>query len=177
MHRGTIINLGPLRESDSEILFNWINTKDIVVLSSVPKPVHHGSHQEWFHHIQRTDNCVIFAIRTNDTDSLIGTCQLHSIHPVARSAELQIRIGEVSHLSKGCGTEAVKLLLDYAFKDLNLERVYLHVFADNERAVRTYEKCGFQREGTLRKAAYVDGCHHDIIIMAVLREEWMNHHV
>jgi RimJ/RimL family protein N-acetyltransferase len=175
MHRGTIITLGPLRESDSETLFKWINTRELVLLSSNFRPVHQENHKEWFRRIQGSDNNIIFAIRTNNTDSLIGTCQLHSIHSVFRNAELQIRIGEVSHLSKGCGTEAVKLLLDYAFKDLNLERVHLHVLADNQRAVRTYTKCGFQHEGILRKAAYVDGCYRDIVIMAVLREEWVKH--
>ena len=93
---------------------------------------------------------------------LIGSCQLHGIHPVHRSAELQIRIGEAGERGRGHGTEAVTLLVDFAFRDLNLRRVALHVLATNERALKMYERIGFVREGVLREAAHVDGEYVDV---------------
>ncbi len=111
---------------------------------------------------------MIFGIRLLEGGSLIGTCQLHAIDPIHRTAELQIRIAP-SHHGQGYGTEAVGLLLDHAFKDLNLHRVQLHVFATNARAIRVYEKAGFAREGVLLEAAYIDGKYVDVVVMGVLR--------
>ena len=68
--------------------------------------------------------------------------------------------------------EAVRLLLDFAFRDLNLHRVYLHVFDTNAAAIRIYEKVGFVREGVLRQAAHIDGRYVDVMVMSILREEY-----
>ena len=88
-----------------------------------------------------------------------------------RTAELQIRIGEGAERGAGRGSEAVVLLLNFGFRDLNLNRIFLHVFANNEPALRMYEKVGFTREGVLRRAAYIDGSYVDIVVMGILREE------
>ena len=93
------------------------------------------------------------------------------IHPVHRSAEMIIRLGEESHRGRGFGTEAIRILTTFAWTDLNLERLWLRVFADNERATKTYEKCGFKFEGLLRKSAWISNKWIDIGIMAILRTE------
>ena len=92
---------------------------------------------------------------------------------VHRSAELQIRLGEAAERGQGYGTEVVRLLLDFAFKDLNLHRVYLHVFSTNTAVIRVYEKVGFVREGLLRKAAHINGAYVDVLVMGILREEYV----
>lgn len=172
MLHGKHIRLAPLREADSKILFEWINDRSLTLHSAAYKPVHEDSHQAWFRSISQKPTVVYFAIRAVAGDTLIGTCQLHSIHAVFRSAELQIRIGSAANMSKGYGTEAVNLLLSHAFRDLNLQRVDLHVFADNARAIKTYKKCGFQHEGVKRRAAWIDNEWRDIVLMSILREEW-----
>ena len=70
------------------------------------------------------------------------------------------------------GTEAIGLLLQYAFSQMNLNRVYLRVCADNERAVRCYEKCGFREEGRFREHVYLDGQYRDVLQMAILQREF-----
>lgn len=172
MLKGKHICLGSLREEDSGTLWSWINDRRLVSQSGCPKPVHEDNHAEWFRGLTHGRDMVIFAIRRTDDGRLIGSCQLHSIHPVFRSAELQIRIGLEDETAKGYGTEAVRLLTDYGFRDLNLNRIFLHVFAGNIRAIRTYEKCGFVREGVLRQAVFVDGGTQDVFIMALLRADW-----
>ncbi|MGH9905645.1 MAG: GNAT family N-acetyltransferase, partial [Pyrinomonadaceae bacterium] len=109
--------------------------------------------------------------RTHDA-ALIGSCQLHSISAIHRSAELQIRIGQREDRGKGYGTEAVKLLLVHAYRDLNLHRVQVHVFSENVPAIRLYEKVGFKREGVLRNAVVIDGKTLDVLIMSVLSSEY-----
>jgi len=87
-------------------------------------------------------------------------------------AELQIRIGDAADRGRGVGSEAVGLLLRFAFDDLNLQRVQLHVFADNAAAIRVYEKAGFVREGVLRQAAHIGGKYVDVVLMGILREDY-----
>ena len=72
----------------------------------------------------------------------------------------------------GYGSEAIKLLLEFAFNQLNLNRIEIRVFSFNEQGIRCYKKCGFIEEGCLRQAVYIDGEYHDIIILSVLREEF-----
>ncbi|HET6900811.1 MAG TPA: GNAT family protein, partial [Vicinamibacteria bacterium] len=121
--------------------------------------------------VQGRDDLIVFGIRLRETDRLIGTCQLLHINRVHRTAELQIRIGDAAERGRGYGTEAVALLVGFAFKDLNLHRVSLQVFATNARAIHAYEKAGFVREGVLRQAAHVDGGYVDLVVMGILREE------
>lgn len=169
MLMGERVILAPLMEADSATLFSWINDREQVILNSSFRPIHEGSHRDWYERVQRTGDIVVFAIRARETNKLIGTCQLHSIQSVHRCAELQIRIGRIGDRGKGCGTEATRLLVDFAFTDLNLHRVQLHVRADNVAAIRVYEKAGFTREGLMKEAAYIDGRYVDLFIMAVLR--------
>lgn len=166
------IALTPLSADDLPVLFAWINEREQVLFNAAYKPVPAEQHQEWFAAIQRRNDVILFGIRQLGNNTLIGSCQLHSINPVHRSAELQIRIGEVAQRGHGYGSQAVQLLLDFAFKDLNLNRVYLQVFKNNIPALRTYEKAGFRREGLLRQAAYIDGRYVDVVIMGLLREEY-----
>ncbi|MCL4252318.1 MAG: GNAT family N-acetyltransferase, partial [Anaerolineae bacterium] len=70
----------------------------------------------------------------------------------------------------------MNVLLRFAFMDLNLHRLELNVFSYNARAIRSYEKIGFMREGVLRETLYRDGVYHDIHVMGILRREWMAKH-
>lgn len=164
------VQLTPLRDEDTAILFRWINDRDEVLHNAAYQPVHEASHVEWFTRIRQRKDLVIFGIRTAD-DALIGSCQLHSIDPIHRSAELQIRIGEKSARGRGYGSAATRQLVEIGFRDLNLHRIYLHVFASNEAALRTYDSVGFTREGLLRQAAHIDGAYVDVVVMSILRDD------
>lgn len=168
------VTIGPLRDGDLPVLFEWINRPDEVHWNSAYRPVSETDHREWFDAIRRRKDVVIFAIRTTADDRLIGTCQLHGIDPLHRTAELQIRIGEPEERGRGAGTQAVRQLLRFGFRDLNLRRIFLHVFADNAGAIRTYEKVGFRREGALREAAHIDGRYVDVVVMGILRSEFQD---
>ena len=168
MIKGSIIALAALRREDSEFLYNWINDPETVRLNAPFSPVHEPSHASWFESTTRDPSKIIFGIRNVDDLQLIGTVQLIDIHPVHRSAQLIIRIGSEKDRNRGAGSEAVKLAAEFAFRDRNLQRVWLMVFADNQRAIRAYEKAGLQREGTLRRACYINGCWHDEVVMGIL---------
>ncbi|HCF99315.1 MAG TPA: UDP-4-amino-4,6-dideoxy-N-acetyl-beta-L-altrosamine N-acetyltransferase [Chloroflexi bacterium] len=164
------VTLGPLMEGDSKKLFDWINDRELVHLNGPFRSIGSTHHRKWFDAVQERDDVAIFAIREKG-GRLIGTCQLVNRNPVHQSADLQIRIGDTKDRGRGYGTAAVQSLLQFAFRDWNLHRVQLFVIEGNEAAMRTYEKCGFKREGVLRQAVHIDGQFRDLVVMAVLRDE------
>ncbi|NLC64901.1 MAG: GNAT family N-acetyltransferase [Erysipelothrix sp.] len=102
----------------------------------------------------------------------IGTIALMKVDERNRHAELAIVIGEKDYWSKGYGSQMMHTLLEYGFEGLNLERLYLHVFSFNERAIKFYEKFNFKHEGTLRNMLYRNGKYHDLLAYGLMRDEW-----
>jgi RimJ/RimL family protein N-acetyltransferase len=165
---GQRIRLSPIRPKDSAKLFRWINDRELVVFNAGFHPVHASQHASWMRSVAGRPDLVVFAIRKRRGDALIGVCQLHTISAVHRSAELQIRIGDAASRGRGFGLEAVRLLVEFAFRDLNLHRVWLQVFRTNVRALKTYAAAGFAREGVMRQAAFIDGKYVDVVVMGIV---------
>lgn len=157
-------------DSDSDVLFKWINNRELVIRNAPFREISVAEHVAWFANIRAKDDVVFFMIEDCETASVIGSCQLLNIHHSYRSAELQIRIGEAIFQNKGMGSEAVRQLTEYGFSELNLHRIALHVFANNLKAIHVYEKNGFIREGLFRQAARIDGLWLDVIYMAKVKE-------
>ncbi|WP_060535284.1 GNAT family N-acetyltransferase [Paenibacillus bovis] len=102
----------------------------------------------------------------------IGEISLMDIDRINRNAHIRIAIFESANCGQGYGTEAMEIVLDYAFGNINLHRVELSVFSFNERAIRSYEKLGFRREGVQREVLYYDYEYHDAISMSILSHEF-----
>ncbi len=113
-----------------------------------------------------------FAIRTLEDNRLIGMVGLGGIDWVAGNGWIGIGIGEREYWGKGYGSDAMDLILRFAFASLNLKRVSLDVFEYNRRAFLSYCKCGFKEEGRLRQWMQRGGDRYDLIFMGILREEW-----
>lgn len=103
----------------------------------------------------------------------IGTARLHSLDDQNRRARYAIGIFSPEHRRQGLGTEATRLVLEYAFRVLGLHRVDLRVLAFNAPAVARYEKCGFVREGIEREGTFIGGQWEDDVMMSVLEQEWL----
>ena len=115
-----------------------------------------------------------FMIRTLDSDRLIGEIGLDGVKYTHGDAFVSIGLGERDFWGKGYGTDAMRVLLRFAFTELNLRRVSLDVFDYSPRAVRSYEKAGFRREGLVRSDCLRDGQRQDSVFMGILRDEWLN---
>ena len=115
-----------------------------------------------------------FSMRTLADDKLIGEVYLDVYNWSGRDAFVGIGIGEREYWSKGYGTDAMSILLRFAFTEVNLRRVTLTVFEYNPRAIRSYEKAGFRYEGRQQQFLSREGRRWDMLYMGILREEWMN---
>jgi len=114
----------------------------------------------------------IFAIVDATNDKLIGNCSIFRINERNRKAEVGIFIGDKNCWSKGYGSEALSLLIDYGFNILNLNNIMLEVFGYNERAIKAYKKIGFKEIGRRREAIIFAGDKHDEIYMDILASEF-----
>jgi len=113
-----------------------------------------------------------FAIRRISDSVLLGTIGLYDIEWANRTAWVGVGIGERENWGKGYGSEAMDLVIRYAFDELNLHRLQLTVIDYNPRALKMYEKLGFVREGAYREFIERDGMRHDLILYGLLRPEW-----
>jgi len=120
-----------------------------------------------------TSDELFFAIRTLDEDALIGFIGLFDLFKQHGDTLVAIALGERKYWGKGYGTDAMRVMLRYAFNELNLRRVGLIVFDYNPRAMRSYEKAGFIPEGRIRGAILREGRRWDWLYMGILREEWL----
>lgn len=160
------ITLTGLRLEDSDILYSWIDDAETVRFNAPYRPVDRAGHDAWFSSIGKDPNRIAFAIRAKE--QIIGVVQLIDIHPIHRSAELVIRIGEDANRGRGYGTEALRAVVQYAWMDLNLQRIWLRVFHTNERAIAAYQKAGFELEGRMRRACFIDGNYIDELVFSAL---------
>lgn len=169
--KGERIILRPIELSDIDRLLN-INDEEIRQYLLSVFPLNRLREEEWVRNLYASQRDIVFAIVPVEMDQLVGTTGLHSIDWVNRCAEFGIAVTDKNFWGLGLGTEATELTLKYAFEYLNLNRVQLRVYEYNPRAIHVYEKCGFVKEGILRKARYLKGKYHDVIVMGILAEEY-----
>ena len=113
-----------------------------------------------------------FGIYDQESSKLIGDIGISLIDPKNKHAEIGMTIGDKSYWGKGYGTDLVKTILNFCFKILDLNKVYLDVWEENKRAIDCYLKCGFKRDGVLRDHVFREGIYHNKWIMSILKREW-----
>ncbi|MMZ45984.1 Spermidine N(1)-acetyltransferase [compost metagenome] len=167
--------LRKMTEEDAELYHIWRNDLEVMRSTSPFLDIYH------FEATKEFVNQVILGSHTSKsymmlerkTETPIGVTSLINIDYKNRNAECIIDIGNKNYWGKGYGAEALKLLLDYAFLEMNLHRVSLRVFSFNQRAIKLYEKVGFQHEGRSRQSLFREGTWHDVIHMGILQNEYV----
>ncbi|MCD2345474.1 GNAT family N-acetyltransferase [Clostridium guangxiense] len=113
-----------------------------------------------------------FAIEDRETRKYIGECNIQKVNLITRTALVGIMIGDREYWGQGYGTDAMRVLLKFIFQNMNMHKVKLRVFSFNERAIKSYEKCGFKVEGILKDEIFKDGKYYDEVLMAVFEKEF-----
>lgn len=174
---GNSIHLRGIEKTDLERMARWSNDSEVtqyMVMGTVPNsgPIYCSwkSVYEEYELLQESEKDVVFAIIEKVSGDMIGLVGLYNISWIPRHAELRIVIGEKDCFGRGYGTEAIMLVVKYAFEKLNLNKVHLGVNANNVRAIKAYKKAGFVEEGVLRDYIYRNGRYYDAMMMCVIRE-------
>jgi len=170
---GKRVYLRPLEKRDLPYIQKWSNDPEIRGLIGETRPMSKFEAEAFYERVKSDDHRVwwfIVALRENDRP--IGEAGLLRMFPAWRTTDLSIIIGERDAWGKGYGTEAINLLLDYAFGYLNFHRVAVGVVGFNEAALRFYEKVGFCREGIQRDGYYYAHQYHDFVMMSILEDEY-----
>lgn len=171
---GEKIYLRGLLESDADGPYpEWLND---------PAVCEGNSHRVWpygreaalayIRRVQEARDQLVLAVVSNNGDRHIGNIALQAVHPVYRSAELSILIGDPGSWGMGIGTEAARLIVGHGFSALNLERVACGTFATNTSMIALAKRLGMKQEGVRRKAAWKDGQWLDVVEFGILRDEF-----
>ena len=172
--RGSRVRLTALTQDDLPTVAEWHQNPEFLrLLDALPAyPKTETSLAQRLDDTDKATDAFLFAIRTLDSDTPIGYVELDGILWTHRVGGVSIAIGEAKHRGQGYGDEVMRLMLRFAFDELNLHRVQLTVFSYNERAIALYEKLGFQREGVHREHLQRDGKRYDMYLYGLLRSEW-----
>lgn len=173
MIQGRQINLRPLEEQDLHIIAEWRNQKEVRRSFFTSSLISHSGQKKWFDNYLKDQTKEIFVAVNKETDAPVGMISLYHINYRDHNAEIGSTIvGDSSMWGKGIGTEMIRMMLDYAFTDLGLNRVYAYALDFNTGSIRAKEKCGFKIEGTLRQSSYKEGRFYDAIFLGITRTDW-----
>lgn len=171
---GKRVRLRAIEREDIPAFLRWFNDPEVRQWLTSIQLLSRAKEERWFEEqLARTNDLILgIEVQVDQGWTLIGNIGLHGLDWKNRRATLGIVIGERDFWDKGFGTEAIEVLLRYAFLELGLHRVELEVFEENRRARRCYEKVGFREEGIRREAVFRDGRFQDLVIMSILAREF-----
>ena len=169
---GDQVCLRPPEGDDLPLICKWANDPEIRGLTGEVLPTSMKRAAEFLEKIHTEKERVWFSVVLKDKNRLIGEAGLLRMFYPWRTTDLTLIIGEKDCWGKGYGTEAILLLLDYAFGYLNFHRVSVGVVGFNERALQFYQKVGFKKEGVQRDGYYYNHEYHDFVMMSILKEEF-----
>jgi RimJ/RimL family protein N-acetyltransferase len=185
---GERVRFRGVERDDLPSFVKWLNDPEVKQGLLIYQPISQAGEESWFESMIKrpTDEQVLgIEVRLSggkenglgahpgeELWKLIGSLAFDNIDWRNRSAEFGIMLGDKTYWNRGYGTEAVRLLVKHGFNTLNLNRIYLHVFENNPRAIRAYEKAGFVHEGRLRQAEFKNGEYIDILLMSMLKDEF-----
>lgn len=173
--RGKNVLLRPYRRSDLPGILSWTNdTETTRYLTEIfDQPYTEKNGEDFLNYaLSGGSERMMFVMADPVTEEYWGQISLERISRRDDTAEVGVVLAKEEHRGKGIGREALSLLLRYAFDTLGLRRVELTVFAENSRARLCYLKAGFIEEGVARQKTWKNGKFHDIVSMAILRDEW-----
>jgi diamine N-acetyltransferase len=170
--QGEHVGLGPMRRDLIPLYTRWINDPALVRTTALIPPITIDQETATYERIVTSEQVAYFTIYERSTARPIGWASFDNISPRQRTAEFNIAIGEGECRGKGYGTEATRLMLDYAFTVLGLHNVELFVYEYNLAGQRAYAKAGFREYGRRRQAHRMGGRAWDVVCMDCLADEF-----
>ena len=171
---GKNIILRPLSLRDAVHFYQWLNDREVTQFLEMydKTPPTLKQERDYIIKKKRSNDAIQFSINTTEGVH-IGTIALDKIDALHKRALFGIFIGNKRYWGQGLGTQATKMILEYGFGKLRLNRIYLAVHAYNIRGLKAYKKAGFIVEGRFRDHIYRKGAYHDEIRMGILKNDWL----
>lgn len=170
MLQGQRVVLRPIEKEHLPNYVRWLADADVLMYFGAYLPMNQASEESWYESQNQNPAVVNFAVEL--AGQHIGGAGFFDINHRNQRAEVGLFIGEKAFWNQGLGQDILDTLVAYGFDYLNLHRIYLRVFPDNERGVRAYEKVGFVHEGRMRQTEWRHGRWHDLLLLSILRHEW-----
>jgi RimJ/RimL family protein N-acetyltransferase len=177
MLSGDRVCLRAIEREDLAQLRAWRNAPELRRFFRQRRELSSEDQVAWFEGVVvsqggRSPHTLMFAICTRATGDLLGACGLCYIDWIDGTAELSVYIGQdLAYVDEALAPDACRILMTHAFEDLALRRLWVEVFAYDERKVKLLDALGFTREGRLRKHRFHAGAHHDSLLFGLLRAE------
>ena len=173
MIRGERLYLRAVERDDLQRCHDWMNDESLRATLAQRYPMSLAQEADWIERTTRGQDTskLTFAICLIEGDRHIGNCSLEAIERDNGVATFGILIGEGDARGQGFGEEATRVLCRFAFDEMNLHKIRLDVHETNARAIRTYERVGFRREGILREEVFRRGRYIDVLRMGLVRGE------
>jgi len=165
-----LVTLRAFERDDAERYRRWVNDPEIGAFIDRGQPVTPEEHARWYEALVSAESNRVFAV-DDAGGTFVGLVWLYGIHRRHRRAEVRIVIGERKAWGTGVGTEALRRVSDIAFDTLGLEKLWADVLVTNPRAVASFEKAGFVREGLLRGDRAAASGRVDVVRLGRLRGE------
>ncbi|MHA1588468.1 MAG: GNAT family N-acetyltransferase [Candidatus Thorarchaeota archaeon] len=177
MYTGNLVRLRALEASDLDDILRFYNTLELRRFLGPPIVRSRRYMEQWLQKVSIQnpwiDGQLIMAVEKKETNNFLGIARLEDIMLPHNRAEVGISIYDPEQRGKGYGTDAMLVLLGVGFNILGLHSIYLDTMEDNERSIHVYEKIGFKHVGVLRETEFADGKRKGLLIMDILREEFM----
>jgi diamine N-acetyltransferase len=170
---GEKIYFRPIETENAKFLSKGENNPIVRESLFLALPVSLTNEQEKIEQYIKSKDAIVLIIVEKETNQPVGQTAFFRIDYISRAAIFYLAILDPAYWSKGFGSEATKLMVDYAFKMLNLNRIQLHVCAENIAAIKIYERVGFIKEGVLRQAMFRNGNYVDFWVMGILKNDWL----
>ena len=162
MITGERVVLRGIKKEDFSDIYAWANKEENRPLTGTQYPVSEYEHERWIQSVITSGDVKLFLVLDKENEKKLGTIGLKNFDLTNRNVELFINLG----ISGGYGADAVRILTEYCFAHLNYHKVYLHVFDSNKRAIRCYEKAGFEKEGELIEHHFNNYHYENVLVMA-----------
>jgi len=178
LYEGRLVKLGPIdHEKDPPVLAGWTNEPFWrFILPGVYHPLSVEGARKFLERVEKemeeSKNLFHFTLRAKDDNRLVGLSKIHWIDFHNGTGVLNLGVGNESGRQQGYASDAMELLLRFAFNDLNLHRLSVWPSEDNLPFIQEVEKAGFEEEARRREAAFHDGSYWDVICMGLLKAKW-----
>ncbi|MFX1605082.1 MAG: GNAT family N-acetyltransferase [Promethearchaeota archaeon] len=177
MYTGELVRLRALEMSDLDDILRFHNTLELRRFLGPPIARSREYMEQWLKKVSKwspwKDGHLMLAVEEKETGEFLGIASIVDIMLPHNRAEVGISIHNPENRGKGYGTDALLVLLGVGFHILGLNSIYLDTMEDNEESIHVYEKIGFKQVGLLRETEYMDGAHKGLLIMDILRKEFI----